>query len=89
MGRLRSPVVRRLLQPHATVLAQGGAGLRPVLGRRGLDASDVETGWREHGFDRVEATRPVVREPDGSMGVVPADQPRVRVPRRAGSVRRP
>ncbi len=87
--RLRSPVVRRLVEPHATVLATDGAWLEPVLAHQGLDQSDVNTALREHGIDRVQDTRLVVLEPDGTISVVADDQPRVKVHRRVRSVRHP
>jgi len=87
--RVRSPVVRRLLEPHATVLATDGAWLQPVLAHQGLDQSDVDTALREHGFNAVSETRLVVLEPDGSISVVPGGQQRVRVRRRVRTILHP
>ncbi len=87
--RLRNPTVRRLLESQATVLAAGGAWVEPALRRQGLDEADVEMALREHGVERVEGTRLVVLEPDGTISVVPEDQPRVKVRRRTRYVRRP
>ncbi|MGH7643339.1 MAG: DUF421 domain-containing protein [Candidatus Dormibacteria bacterium] len=88
-GRLRSPFLRRLLQPPATVLASGGRWNPGALSSQGLDLQDADEALREHGVADVSETARVELEPDGSISVVARDgQGTVRPRRRTRTVKR-
>lgn len=69
----RSRRMRRLLQPHPTVIAQDGHWLLPALEREGMDVDEGEMAVREHGLMGVSDVQLAVLEPDGTISVVPAD----------------
>ncbi|MHB8573162.1 MAG: DUF421 domain-containing protein [Candidatus Dormibacteria bacterium] len=71
--RVRSTVVRRLLQPPTTVLAEQGHWLPERLRRAGVDQEDVMAALREHGLNSIADTRAVNLEADGSISVVPVE----------------
>ena len=75
VGRVlpRSQRIRRLLQPHPTVIAQDGQWLPRALAREGMDVEEGETAIREHGLMGVSDVQLAVLEPDGSVSVVPKD----------------
>jgi uncharacterized membrane protein YcaP (DUF421 family) len=68
--RVRSRLVRRLLEFGPTVVGRDGAWLRPVLVRQGLDLIDVEAALREHGLDQVKQMKLATLEADGSISIV-------------------
>lgn len=72
-ARGRVPWLRRLLEPEPTVLARDGAWLDAAVRAEDLDDDDLATALRQHGLDRVEDTRLVVLEQDGSVSVVPKE----------------
>jgi len=88
-GRLHSRLLRRLLQPRATVLANQGRWIPGALKREGLDAEDAAAALHEHGVDDVKDTVLVELEPDGSISVVSREGGTARPRRRTRSVRRP
>ena len=73
MLRVRSPLVRRLLEFGPTVIGRDGAWLLPELVRQGLDLVDVEAALREHGLDSVDQMKLATLEADGSISIVAID----------------
>ncbi len=71
--RDRSPLVRRLLESQATIIAEDGHWLQYALRREGLDETDGEAALREHGIDSIENVKLAALEPDGSISVVPIE----------------
>jgi uncharacterized membrane protein YcaP (DUF421 family) len=71
--RVRSSLVRRLLEFGPTVVGRDGAWLLPVLVRQGLDLVDVEAALREHGLDDVGQMKLATLEADGSISIVGMD----------------
>ncbi|MGC2192306.1 MAG: YetF domain-containing protein [Candidatus Dormiibacterota bacterium] len=89
-GRLRSPLLRRLLQSPSTVLASGGRWNPGALSSQGLDLQDADEALREHGLVDVGETSRVELETDGSISVVARDSQGVARPRRrTRAVKRP
>ncbi|MGZ8437411.1 MAG: DUF421 domain-containing protein [Candidatus Limnocylindrales bacterium] len=72
--RVRSPLVRRLLEFGPTVVGRDGAWLLPELVRQGLDLGDVEAALREHGLDSVDQLKVATLEADGSISIVATDR---------------
>lgn len=72
--RVRSPLVRRLLEFGPTVVGRDGAWLLPELVRQGLDLGDVEAALREHGLDSVGQLKVATLEADGSISIVATDR---------------
>lgn len=68
--RVRSSLVRRLLEFGPTVIGRDGAWLLSVLVRQGLDLVDVEAALREHGLDSVGQMKLATLEADGSISIV-------------------
>ena len=68
--RVRSALVRRLLDFGPTVIGRDGAWLLPELVRQGLDLVDVEAALREHGLDGVAQMKLATLEADGSISIV-------------------
>jgi uncharacterized membrane protein YcaP (DUF421 family) len=68
--RVRSPLIRGLLEFGPTVVGRDGAWLLPVLVRQGLDLVDVEAALREHGLDAVKQMKLATLEADGSISIV-------------------
>ncbi len=73
MARERVPAFRGLLAPEPTVLARDGAWLDGSVRGEDLDQDDLAAALREHGLERVEDSRLVVLEQDGSISVVPKE----------------
>ena len=71
--RVRSPLVRRLLEFGPTVVGRDGAWLLPELVRQGLDLVDVDAALREHGLESVEQMKLATLEADGSISIVATD----------------
>lgn len=83
MARLRFPVVRRLLEPGATVIGRDGQWLPQALSREDLDDEDLEAALREHGLSSVTELKLATLEEDGTISVVSRDgQIRMRTRRR-------
>jgi uncharacterized membrane protein YcaP (DUF421 family) len=72
-ARERVPWLRRLLEPEPTVLARDGAWLDAAVRAEDVDENDLAVALRQHGLERVEDTRLVVLEQDGSVSVVPKE----------------
>lgn len=85
--RLRSVLVRGLLESHPTVIAQDGHWLPTALQREGVDMEEAEMALREHGIDAVEGVKLAVLELDGTISVVPASSISFRTRRKMGSTR--
>src|ERR1035437_9517851 len=68
--RVRSPLIRRLLEFGPTVIGRDGAWLLPVLVRQGLDLVDVEAALREHSLDAVKEMKLATLVADGSISIV-------------------
>ncbi len=80
--RVRSSLVRRLLEFGPTVVGRDGAWLLPELVRQGLDLVDVEAALREHGLDAVRQMKTATLEADGSISIVATDDAETSVARR-------
>jgi uncharacterized membrane protein YcaP (DUF421 family) len=78
-ARGRSSLVRRLLEPRATVIGRDGAWLADALRREGLDDEDLEAALREHGMSSATEMKLAVLEQDGSISVVPGDGPGLKI----------
>ena len=72
--RVRSPLVRRLLEFGPTVVGRDGAWLLPELVRQGLDLSDVEAALREHGLEDVSDMKVATLESDGSISIIATEK---------------
>ncbi|HYX11282.1 MAG TPA: YetF domain-containing protein [Candidatus Acidoferrum sp.] len=79
IARRRIPIVKRALEPPATVIGRSGKWIQEALDREGLDDDDLEAALREHGLSSVDDMRLAVLEPDGSISIVPFDGPSVRM----------
>ncbi|MHB0870811.1 MAG: DUF421 domain-containing protein [Chloroflexota bacterium] len=86
--RLRSPLVRRVLLSHPTVIAQNGSWLPEALHREGVDQEEAEMALREHGVESVEQVKLAVLELDGTISIVPTDARTLRTRRRVRYIRR-
>jgi uncharacterized membrane protein YcaP (DUF421 family) len=71
--RVRSRLMRRLIEFGPTVVGRDGSWLLPVLVREGLDLEDVEAALREHGLDDVGDLKVATLEEDGSISIVAND----------------
>jgi uncharacterized membrane protein YcaP (DUF421 family) len=71
--RLRSMLVRHLLEGTPTVIAQDGAWLPRAMRHEGLDSDEAMMALREHGLDDVGDVELAVLEIDGSISVVPKE----------------
>lgn len=87
-ARDRVPWVRRVLEPEPTVLARDGAWLDAAVRAEDLDEGDLTAALRQHGLERVEDTRLVVLEQDGSISVVPRETDSEALRRRRRPARR-
>lgn len=72
--RGHSPLVRRLTEGRATVIARDGQWDRGALRHEGLELEDCMMALREHGFASVDDVALAVLETDGTISVVPRDQ---------------
>jgi uncharacterized membrane protein YcaP (DUF421 family) len=72
--RVRSSLVRRILEFGPTVVGRDGAWLLPELVRQGLDLVDVEAALREHGIEDVSEMKLATLESDGSISIVATDE---------------
>jgi len=80
--RLKSLLMRRLLEGRPTVILQHGAWIESALRHEGLDTEDAMMALREHGLDTVTDVELAVLETDGSISVVPTDGTVLRAKRR-------
>lgn len=85
--RLRSPLVRGLMEGHATVIARDGHWLEEALRREGLSEEDCLMAMREHGVTDVKEVRLAILETDGTISILTADQPLRRSRRKVRSRR--
>jgi len=88
-SRQRSPLVRRILDYEPTVVARDGAWIDAAIERERLDSDDLEAAIREYGLESVAQVKLAVLEHDGSISVVPASGPMVRMQHRRRYRRRP
>ncbi len=72
--RFRSPMMRRLTEGRATVIARDGEWIDAALRHEGLEPEDCLMALREHGFASVDDVALAVLETDGTISVVPRDQ---------------
>jgi uncharacterized membrane protein YcaP (DUF421 family) len=72
--RARSARFARLVSARAVALARAGAWNQAELRRQGISDEEAMEALREHGLERIEETRLVMLEPDGSLSVVPKDE---------------
>jgi uncharacterized membrane protein YcaP (DUF421 family) len=72
--RVRSRLVRRILEFGPTVVGRDGVWLIRELVRQGLDLVDVEEALREHGLDDVREMKLATLEADGSISIVATDE---------------
>ncbi len=86
--RLRSPLLRRALAGHPTVIAQEGQWLPQALEREGVEIEEAEAALREHGVENVSDVKLAVLELDGTISVVPMSSDTFRSRRRVRTLRR-
>jgi len=78
-ARKRSAFVRRLLDEAPTTLARNGKWIQAAVAHEDLDTADLEAAIREYGLESVSEVKLATLEHDGSISVVPADGPPVRM----------
>ncbi|MDI3297765.1 MAG: DUF421 domain-containing protein [Bacillota bacterium] len=71
--RLRSPLVRRLMEGHPTVIARDGHWLPEALRHEGLNEEDCLMAMREHGVTDVKEVALAILETDGTISILTAD----------------
>jgi uncharacterized membrane protein YcaP (DUF421 family) len=71
----RSRRVRRAIEGEPRLLVRDGRLLTKALDEEGVDANDVRAAIRAHGLARIEDIRMAVLETDGSISVIPKDEP--------------
>jgi uncharacterized membrane protein YcaP (DUF421 family) len=69
--RLRSPMLRRLVEGTPTLLVLRGEPIPDHLKREGIDQETLEAALREHGVENLSDVEMAVLEIDGSISVVP------------------
>jgi uncharacterized membrane protein YcaP (DUF421 family) len=69
--RLRSPILRRLVEGTPTLLVLRGEPIPDHLQREGIDQETLEASLREHGVENLSDVEMAVLEIDGSISVVP------------------
>ena len=69
--RLRSPLLRRLVEGTPTLLVLRGEPISEHLRREGIDQETLEAALREHGVNDLIDVEIAVLEIDGSISVVP------------------
>jgi uncharacterized membrane protein YcaP (DUF421 family) len=84
---LRWPRLRRTLVGSPTLLVLHGEILADHLRREGVSQEELETALREHGVASVDSADMAVLEVDGSISVVPTEQPMKRGRRRVRALR--
>lgn len=72
---LRWPRLRRTLVGMPTLLVLRGEVLHEHLRREGIGLDELEAALREHGIANAQDVDMAVLEVDGSISVVPTDQP--------------
>jgi len=85
--RMRSPLVRRLVEGQPRIIARDGAWLPEALRREGLEPEDCLMAMREHGIGSIEEVALAVLETDGTISFVPSETPMKRSKRRVRSRR--
>ena len=73
--RVRSALVRRLLDLEPTVIGRDGQWLLPRVVQQDLDLVDLEAALREHGLETVAQMKLATLEADGSISIVARDGP--------------
>jgi uncharacterized membrane protein YcaP (DUF421 family) len=73
--RLRSPLVRRLMEGHPTVIAREGRWLPEALRREGLSEEDCLMAMREHGVQDVHEVALAILETDGTISILTGGGP--------------
>jgi uncharacterized membrane protein YcaP (DUF421 family) len=69
--RLRSPLLRRLVEGKPTLLVLRGEPILDHLRRESIDQETLEAALREHGVNDLTDVEMAVLEIDGSISVVP------------------
>jgi len=69
--RLRSPLLRRIVEGTPTLLVLHGEVIPQHMRREGIDEESLLTALREHGVAEVGDVEMAVLEIDGSISVVP------------------
>lgn len=78
-SRRRFPLIRRLIDVPATVIARDGAWISSALADEDLDDDDLSQALRERGLDDIKDVRLAVLEHDGSISVIPKEGTEVRM----------
>jgi uncharacterized membrane protein YcaP (DUF421 family) len=71
----RSGRVRHAIEGEPRLLVRDGRLLEKALREEGVDAEEVRRAVRAHGVARVEDVRLAVLETDGTISVIPRDDP--------------
>lgn len=87
--RLRSPLLRRWVEGTPTLLVLHGQTIPSHLQKEGVDEESLLAALREHGISAVSSVEMAVLEIDGSISVVPADQPTTHVRKNLKYLHRP
>ncbi|HSS60733.1 MAG TPA: YetF domain-containing protein [Candidatus Limnocylindrales bacterium] len=89
VGRLdQVPQIHRLFTPPPAIIIKDGKYLPDVLEREGLTQDDSDMAIREHGLSGAKEVKLAALEADGTISVVPKDQPAQRSKHRVRFVRR-
>ena len=88
LARARSALVRRILDPSPTTIAQDGRWLEGPIQKEDLSVDDLAAALREHGLESVDEVRLGVLEQDGSISIVPRDGRAIRIHTRRRRYRR-
>jgi len=76
-ARLRVPIFGRLAEGGSTVLVNDGKLIEANLRREEIVPDEILTAMREHGVADLEQVASAVLEMDGSISIIPKDQPHV------------
>jgi uncharacterized membrane protein YcaP (DUF421 family) len=76
-ARLRVPLFEQLAEGHPTVLIQDGKLVTANLKLEGIVPDEVVQAMREHGIGELKLVASAVLEVDGSISIIPKDQPHV------------
>jgi uncharacterized membrane protein YcaP (DUF421 family) len=78
-ARKRWALARRILDYAPTVLARNGKWIQAAIEHDDLDMEDLEAAIREYGLESIGEVKLATLEHDGSISVVPASGPGVRM----------
>ena len=86
---LNSPLLRRWVEGTPTLLVLHGQTIPAHMRKEGVDEESLLAALREHGIAQISEVDMAVLEIDGSISVVPADQPATHVRKNLKYLHRP